>query len=173
MKAAFDGMASLNPVSAAAAMGMDPRDRARGEAELARMRARDGPRLDAVKASLLEVLAKRNAEGKATNGDPGKAMAEIYFDVLRESVGGLGVGRVGLVCIVGVAHVLHTLSFTVHNRDDEGPPQVSGYVLGRVADGMSGVRMPGTLVLILRTRRNVERNGALDWTFLILASGCY
>lgn len=94
MKAAFDGMASLNPVSAAAAMGMDPRDRARGEAELARMRARDGPRLDAVKASLLEVLAKRNAEGKATNGDHGKAMAEIYFDVLRESIGGLDVGRV-------------------------------------------------------------------------------
>ena len=86
LKAAFDGMASLNPVSAAAAMGMDPRDRARGEAELARMRAQDGPRLDAVKASLLEVLAKRNAEGKATNGDPGKVMAEICFDVLRESL---------------------------------------------------------------------------------------
>ena len=48
---------------------------------------------------------------------------------------------------------------------------MSGFGLGGVADGMSGVRIAGTLVFILHTRRNVERYGALDWTLVSVDFG--
>lgn len=56
---------ALVPASAAEAMDMDD-----DEEDLAEMKARVGaPLFDAMKDSLLEVMAKRKAEGKPSDGE--------------------------------------------------------------------------------------------------------